>query len=477
MNIGFETIGNAILICHDYKPILATDPWITGNSYFGSWCLSHTIPPAQMQAIQNCEYIWISHGHPDHLHEESLRLLKGKKILLPDHAGGRIFNSLSEQRYNVHVLKDKVWQPLSKHIKVLCLSDYNQDATLLVDINGRLIVNMNDGSALGWTGFVKRTIRKYQRSFYLRLYGFGNADMINVFDDQDVRLLPDTETLRIPLGPQIARDTEVLGATDFVPFSSFHKYQRSDSVWAERYSPRLDEYGNSFESKSSQCLPAFIQFDCVTDQWTKIDPPEVTSRSLPPENFGDYWHEQLSKDDVALATDYFNSFSHIKNIVRFVNLRVGRRDNVIELCGRKLDKGVTFEVPRQSLMTAITCEVFDDILIGNFAKTILHGRWERHVSCSSPLYPDFTPYIAKYGDNGRAKSEDRLALYFSQYRRRMGLPGLFELFVEGLESHSKAIFRSVIPEHSRLYKATKNIYHSTRRRKLKITRYNISASN
>lgn len=333
MQIGFETIGNAILICHDNKPVLATDPWVTGDAYFGSWCLSHEIPAEQMQAIEDCEYVWISHGHPDHLHEESLRLLKGKKILVPDHVGGRIFNSLAEQNYGVHALKDKTWKPLSEHIKVLCLSDYNQDATLLVDINGRLVVNMNDGSALGWTSFVKNIIRKYERSFYLRLYGFGNADMINVFDEQGVRLLPDPDTLIVPLGPQIARDTDFLGATHFVPFSSFHKYQRTDSVWAERYSPSVDDYAKSFGSKSSQCLPAFIQFDCVTDAWKKTEPPEVTARTHAPEEFGDCWHEQLGQAEVALATAYFRSFSHIKNIVDFINLRVGGKDNVIELKG------------------------------------------------------------------------------------------------------------------------------------------------
>jgi hypothetical protein len=34
--IGFETIGNATVIVHDDKPLLATDPWFEGSAYFGS---------------------------------------------------------------------------------------------------------------------------------------------------------------------------------------------------------------------------------------------------------------------------------------------------------------------------------------------------------------------------------------------------------------------------------------------------------
>ena len=34
------------------------------------------------------------------------------------------------------------------------------------------------------------------------------------------------------VGADVARMTETFGATHFVPFSSFHRYQRTDSVWA-----------------------------------------------------------------------------------------------------------------------------------------------------------------------------------------------------------------------------------------------------
>ena len=85
--IGFETIGNATLIAYDEKPILATDPWIRGAPYFGSWTWESKIPAEQFQQIQRAEYIWFSHGHPDHLSSDSLHYLSDKKILLSDHVG------------------------------------------------------------------------------------------------------------------------------------------------------------------------------------------------------------------------------------------------------------------------------------------------------------------------------------------------------------------------------------------------------
>ena len=63
MELGFDTVGNATLILHDKVPLLATDPWITGSAYFGSWGLAHEIRAEQLDAVRRCKYLWISHGH------------------------------------------------------------------------------------------------------------------------------------------------------------------------------------------------------------------------------------------------------------------------------------------------------------------------------------------------------------------------------------------------------------------------------
>ena len=126
----FDTIGNATAICYEDKPVLATDPWITGSAYFGSWGLSHEIPAAQRDAVKNCQYLWFSHGHPDHINAESLLALSDRTILLPDHVGGRIKHDLTEQGLRTEVLPDRKWVQLSPHIRVMCVSDYNQDALL-----------------------------------------------------------------------------------------------------------------------------------------------------------------------------------------------------------------------------------------------------------------------------------------------------------------------------------------------------------
>ena len=69
---GIDVIGNATIIGYEEgKPIISTDPWIEGSAYFGSWQLSHEVPDKQKEAICNSDYLWFSHGHPDHLNPDS----------------------------------------------------------------------------------------------------------------------------------------------------------------------------------------------------------------------------------------------------------------------------------------------------------------------------------------------------------------------------------------------------------------------
>ena len=448
LELGFETIGNATIICYDGAPVLATDPWITPEAYFGSWGHSHAIPPDQFEAIKACEFVWFSHGHPDHLNGGSLPLFRGKRILLPDHAGGRIRLDLEQQGHNVQVLKDRQWVRLSEHVSVLCIADYNQDAVLLIDVGGKLLVNLNDAGDRGWGPFVRKVVAGYEESFLLALSGYGDADMINFFDEDGQRI-PPLAAHRFPVGQQIARKTAIFGCKYFIPSSSMHRYQRADSIWANEFTTALADYGRGFDSTRATLLPAFVQYDCRANTFRALQPPANDEVVRQPAEFGDNWDDVLDPDDVARIERYFKSVPHLATYLDFINLRVGGRDNFVSLAARKFNRGITFEVPRGSLMTAVEYEVFDDLLIGNFMKTTLHGKWPR-----SGLYPDFSPYVAKYADNGRARTPEELAAYFADYRRRAPV----DYLRHRLEEKSKDIVRGYLPPESGVFQATKKLY-------------------
>jgi hypothetical protein len=458
MDLGFDTIGNATVIVHDGGPVLATDPWIDGAAYFGSWTRSHAIPEQQRRDIEACPYLWLSHGHPDHLSGESLAKLRDATVLLPDHVGGRIRSDLVEQGYRTRVLPCREWVELSPRVHVACVSDWNQDAVLLIDVGGRLVVDLNDAGERGWGPFVRSLVRRYPASYLLRLSGYGDADMINKFREDGQRI-PPVAAQRHAVGPAIASDTEGYGARFFIPFSSMHHYQRADSVWANAYTTPLDAYGIGFQSKRCELLPAFVRVDVAHDDVTRLDPPAEPERAIAPGEFGDDWDERLEHGEGAEIAEYICSVEHVRKAFGFVTFRVGGQDTRIALDGPKRERGLTFEVPRGSLMTAVRYRVFDDLLIGNFMKVTLHG--------GADLYPDFSPYVAKYGDNGGVRTSAELARYFGTYRDRDWLSffrdQLDAKWVRPLQLNVGGAMRRALGGNSAVFRAAKTAYHEVRR--------------
>lgn len=456
MRTGFDTIGNATLIAYDnHEPIIATDPWIQADAYFGSWGLSHEIPKEQFKAVVNSKFIWFSHGHPDHLNGKCLRLFKGKTILLPDHVGGRIKTDLEKMGFTCSVLPDRQWVRLSENVRVLCIADYNQDGVLLVDINGRLAVNLNDANDHGWGSFVKKEIKKFKTSILLALFGFGDADMINFYEESGKFIEP-WAARREPVGKAVSNAVKHWGTTHIIPFSSLHTYQRADSVWANKYATRGEDYIVGYDAPKTQLLPPFLRYDCETDTWHQLNPKENEEKSLPPEDFKDNWTDVLDEKDFTRLREYFLGIEHFHGFLDFVTFKVGGKDYTIDFKKRGFKKGITFETPRGSLMIAAKLQIFDDLLIGNFTKTTLHGDWH------NGLYPDFTPYIGKYADNGLARSNEELRAYFDEYRKRQPL----EYLLHGLEKKSHDYVRKslhTLRKSPVIYSVTRAVYRKIKK--------------
>jgi L-ascorbate metabolism protein UlaG (beta-lactamase superfamily) len=416
MDLGFETIGNACLIFHDRGPVLATDPWLFGPAYFGSWILSHEVPGEQQAHVRACKYLWISHGHPDHLSLPSLERLRDKQILLADHHGGRIARELRGLGFQVTVLQDGVWTELSPRLRIATIANFNQDAVLLADLDGHLIVDANDAGDRGASCFLARELPRFRkRRFLACLTGYGDADMINFFDEQGRRILPPAAA-KPPVGPQIAQKLEQYGIDTFLPSSSMHQYQREDSVWANDYITPVDAHAQGFASPPARIAPAFVAYDLQRDAWDEIRPRPNLVVPQPPSVFGDDWTTPLEPGEVDTLRRYLQRVQHLRHSLGFVNFRVGGRDHFVDI-NREHARGFTFATCRQSLLQAVEWQAFDDLLIGNFTRVIAHGDFGGRVG-NATLYPEFAPFVTKFGDNGLAWSPAELRTYVAEYLRR-----------------------------------------------------------
>ena len=414
MDLGFDTVGNATLIVYDSGPVLVTDPWLGGNLYFGSWQMSHEIPEEQSRAVDAAPFVWVSHGHPDHLHGPSLERLRGKTILLPDHRGSRIAEALDEEGHRPRVLVDRSWTRLSDRIRVWTFSDSMQDAGLLVELDGStLIVNLNDLTNTGWMPAVRKVARDYPTVLVMAASGFGDLRWMN-FWDTDGNAIPSYAQVRVEagvkIGPENAALTDAVCGTHFVPFSSMHQYQREDTLWANKYVTDLDDYTNGYDSNTSVPLPPYIRYEVGGDV-TELLPKEILAPPMPPSSFGDDWSETLTPSEAKEVTDYFERIETLGSHLDFVTVRVGGREHGVKY--QAGDIGVSFEVPRGSLLTTVRYRIWDDLFASQFMRTTWHG-----LSVDEGLAAFLA--VGRYADQADVVTASQLEEYMSHYRDRAG---------------------------------------------------------
>jgi hypothetical protein len=445
--LGFDTIGNATLLVWDGEPLLATDPWLDGNPYFGSWGLPREIHEDARDAVARCKWLWLSHGHPDHLFLPSMSALKPEHVLLPDHVGGRIKEDLEQAGYDVRVLPDGEWFALSDRVSVMSLSDYFQDAALIVRVGQDLVLNLNDVTpgTFPWTPLLQKLVPEHRRTFLLKKLTYRDADMTNFFDEEGARV-------RLHVEPSYVADyarfwADVLDVDFVIPFSSFHRYTRTDSQWAEETVAPLSAF-DDFDRPGTQMLPAYTRWSVDDDAPSALPLGAACTELLTPEDAGDDWSQDMERSDRAKLDAYFGAVKELRRGFDYITVRFGTREHTVALRARGFRRGVTFEAPRKSFMDSVEWRVFDDMLIANFMKTTLHGRY-----AEAKLYPTIGA-LTRIADNGGARTRREVAAYLATYAQRA--PALYLRNL--IERQAQQLVRPVVIDHPRLFGPALNAY-------------------
>jgi hypothetical protein len=389
--------------------------------------------------------VWLSHGHPDHIHSESLENLQNCKILVPDHFGSRVYEDLSAAGFDVTVLVSGQFLKLSDQVSICSFADFYQDAALVVRIGNTVVTNLNDCSPEGfyWSRQVRALVKQGHPSFQLKKTTYRDAEMTNFFDDNGERIEPDIR--RDYISMILKYWCDLLHPNFFVPFSHFHFFQRSDSCWANKFVETDLTFISETPLIRTEILPAFIVYDVTNDRVAPLNPPRRDIEYRQPEEFGESWSDDLTVADKTDIVSYFKRAELIHKDINFITIRAGNSEATVTLSEGQFRRGMFIETPRNSFCEALRHEVFDDILIGNFAKFHLVGDWH-----GAETFPYLQPTLPRFVDNGRAYTEAKFATYREHYRR--SAPRDFA--IHELQRSLQMGLRPMLEKHPRLFKAS-----------------------
>jgi hypothetical protein len=232
-----EYICHACLLIDTGEVKLLTDPWFQGPAYCGQW---HLFPkPVDTRRVHDADYVLVSHGHEDHLHDESLRALpKGKPVLYPYYWYGGAKEYLRSLGFGeVREVGSFKTVSLGARTRVTFVSNY-LDTIMVIEAGERVLVDVNDALHASHPNVIDiflRAIRKRWPRIDTVFCGFGGAHYfpnsvhVEGKDDEDVGRLREQLFLH-----NFCRIVHGLSPRVAVPFAADFALLDPEKMWINR---------------------------------------------------------------------------------------------------------------------------------------------------------------------------------------------------------------------------------------------------
>ena len=311
-----------VVVEHAGKRVLC-DPWLTDGIFYGSW---YHYPPLAFKPedFADVDYIYLSHVHPDHMDEETLkRLPRSIKILILEYA----------EKYFLHILKRLGFQHIQEvphrgvvslgpdfSVEVLASDDCNPTLfekffsfkaplpytrTLWVDSlavfhgSGKTVVNTND-CLYELSPTACDYIKEKYKTIDLLLVGYGGAgEYPQCFEnyDEPTKLIKAAAKKRQFLN-QTVRFLKHLRPVWFIPFAGEYTLGgRAAGLNRFRGIPEREELPSEFEPllRQEKIPTEYILLN--SGEWFNIDSGTPSTPFVPPDPLARqrYIDEILSK--------------------------------------------------------------------------------------------------------------------------------------------------------------------------------------
>ncbi len=138
-----EYVSHACLSIETADARIVTDPWFNGGAYCNQW---HVFPrPVNTEILNQADVLLISHGHEDHLHEATLKLLpKSARVLTPYSLFGGTREFIESLGFsNVRETVSYRRYRLSPKTSVTFLLN-SHDSIMVIEADGEVLINVND---------------------------------------------------------------------------------------------------------------------------------------------------------------------------------------------------------------------------------------------------------------------------------------------------------------------------------------------
>jgi hypothetical protein len=227
-----QLVSHASVIIEAGATKIWTDPWTVSRAFNNSWTLIGK-PAYSPEMLDDVQYLWISHEHPDHFNVPTLKSLpetfkQRVVVLFQQQNSEKIFNALRQFGFrNFQSLPNGRVVRLVDGVEVYCYQASFGDSCLGVRHEGEVIFNINDAEL---SASDCRRVENDLGKVDLLLNQFSLAGYNGYLNYEQV--LP---TLAKEKLSRLFNNHRELNARVTVPFASFVYFSSEDNRFLNRY--------------------------------------------------------------------------------------------------------------------------------------------------------------------------------------------------------------------------------------------------
>ena len=302
----------------------STDPWAIGPAFNTGWWLAHSTKKDWIDQLNNSNFIYISHNHPDHLHTLTLsKISKSIPIVVPN------FVTKSTEMYikdlgfkNIQVLDFNIQYNLkgtNLNISILKSGDFREDSGIYFsngEFTGLLSVDAN----------MINFNRLPKVDFYGSSFAGGASGYPLMFDNYKLE-----EQIKISLKnknflkKKLYDNLKKMSPDYFMPYAGFfsEKLKRDKKILKYNKKNLIGDYLKFCELNKIELLNVlkndvykFTGIELINKK--NIDIQVVND--LTPEKYLDYYKKNFEKIDENFMKEYFINSNFKDNLLLYICL-------------------------------------------------------------------------------------------------------------------------------------------------------------
>ena len=324
INVKVRYINHAFLIIESDNFKFATDPWALGPAFNTGWWLQHKTIANWKEELNSCDFIYISHNHPDHCHELTLSYLNKKiPLVVPNfitNSTGLLLQDLGFT--NIHNLnfEDQYQLKNSELIFTIFKSgDLRDDSGFYFsagDFKGLLTVDANN------LNFLKLpSVDLFASSFAGGAHGYPLNCENYQLEDRIKMLDTDRKFIRQTKYKYL----EKIKPKFFLPYAGFFKeVLKRDEIYIKHNTKNLvNDYKKFCKKLDIQILDVEENTIFNFDKNKKIKCGSYNGKyyiDISEENYLKYFKEKYQKIDMNYIKNYFENSNFKDNSILFISL-------------------------------------------------------------------------------------------------------------------------------------------------------------